>query len=308
MAKQFICKATYSKGNCATIRVEDCRRFLASIPSASTQLVLTSPPYNIGKSYERQKSSVKAYVDLQRVAIQESVRILKKGGSLCWQVGNYVNGDGQIIPLDMLLWSVFSEFVDSRILQLRNRIVWHFEHGLHCQKRFSGRHEAILWFTKGDKYKFSLDPLRVPQKYPGKRAYKGPRKGEITGNPLGKNPGDVWAFPNVKANHVEKTEHPCQFPIELAERLILCLTDRNNLVVDPFAGVGSTLVASVLHGRRAAGCDVSARYVELAKERMRSAASGSLKYRAFSTPISIPVPGTQVATAPPGFFYPNRAS
>src|SRR5262249_5909117 len=69
-------------------------------------------------------------------------------------------------------------------------------------------------------YVFHLDPIRVPQKYPGKRAWKGARAGEYTGHPLGKNPGDVWTFPNVKANHIEKTSHPCQFPIELVERFV----------------------------------------------------------------------------------------
>ena len=66
-----------------------------------------------------------------------------------------------------------------------------------------------------------VDPIRVPQKYPNKKAFKGPNVGKLTGHPLGKNPGDVWTIPNVKSNHVEKTDHPCQFPVELVERLVL---------------------------------------------------------------------------------------
>jgi adenine-specific DNA-methyltransferase len=89
------------------------------------------------------------------------------------------------------------------VLKLRNRIVWTFGHGLHCQKRFSGRHETILWFTKSDDYKFKLDPVRVPSKYPFKKYFKGPNKGRISSNPLGKNPADVWDIPNVKANRAE---------------------------------------------------------------------------------------------------------
>ena len=107
---------------------------------------------------------------------------------------------------------------------MRNRIVWHFEHGLHCSRRLSGRYETIMWFTKGDDYVFELDPIRVPQKYPGKKYFKGPKAGQYSCNPLGKNPGDVWTIPNVKSNHVEKTGHPCQFPVELIERLVLALT------------------------------------------------------------------------------------
>lgn len=77
-------------------------------------------------------------------------------------------------------------------LKLRNRIVWHFGHGLHASKRFSGRYETILWFSKTDNYIFNLDSVRVPAKYPGKRHFKGPKKGQPSGNPLGKNPSDIW--------------------------------------------------------------------------------------------------------------------
>ena len=80
-------------------------------------------------------------------------------------------------------------------MSMRNRIVWHFGHGLHASRRFSGRYEVIMWFTKSDDYTFNLDAVRVPQKYPQKKHFKGPRRGELSGNPLGKNPGDVWEIP-----------------------------------------------------------------------------------------------------------------
>ncbi|MBQ7592778.1 MAG: hypothetical protein IJU48_00315 [Synergistaceae bacterium] len=73
-------------------------------------------------------------------------------------------------------------------MKLRNRIIWHFGHGLHCSKRFSGRYENILWFTKSDDYTFNLDDVRIPSKYPGKKYFKGAKKGELSGNPKGKNP------------------------------------------------------------------------------------------------------------------------
>ena len=123
---------------------------------------------------------------------------------------------------------------------MRNRIIWTFGHGLNSVRRFSGRHETILWSTKGDSLEFNLDEVRVPQKYAGKRAYKGPHKGELSGNPLGKNPSDVWEIPNVKAKHIEKTEHPCQFPVAIPQRLIKALTHENALILDPFMGSGTT--------------------------------------------------------------------
>src|SRR5690606_35889755 len=103
-------------------------------------------------------------------------------------------------------------------------------------------------------------------KYPNKRHYKGPARGALSSNPKGKNPGDVWIFPNVKHNHVEKTPHPCQFPVELPERLVLALTEPGDLVLDPYMGVGSTIVAAVRHGRRAAGAEIVPEYVALARE------------------------------------------
>ena len=137
--------------------------------------------------------------------------------------------------------------------RLRNRIVWTFGHGQHCQRRFSGRYEVVLWYTKSDDYIFHLDPVRVPAKYPGKRAFRGPRKGQLSGNPLGKNPSDVWEIPNVSGNHVEKTAHPCQFPVALVERLVLALTDVGGVVFDPFCGVATSGVAALLHQRRYVG-------------------------------------------------------
>jgi len=179
----------------------DVNDLLVDIPDNFIQLIITSPPYNLGKEYEK-KVDLETYLKQQETVITECVRVLKPEGSICWQVGNYVE-NGEIIPLDILLFPIFSKLN----LQLRNRIVWHFGHGFHASNRFSGRYEVILWFTKTDDYVFNLDPVRVPQKYPQKKYYKGPKKGQLSGNPLGKNPSDVWNIPNVKSNHIEKTEH-----------------------------------------------------------------------------------------------------
>jgi adenine-specific DNA-methyltransferase len=287
--------------NDVTLFHGDCLDLLRQIPSNSAQLVITSPPYNVGKAYEKRKS-IEKYVELQREVIAESVRVTCQGGSICWQVGHHVNGYQQVIPLDLLLNPIFQEHAGPNGIRLRNRIIWHFEHGLHCKHRFSGRHETILWYTKGEKYSFNLDYVRVPQKYPGKRAHKGPKRGQYTGHPLGKNPGDVWIFPNVKSNHIEKTEHPCQFPVELPERLILALTNPGDLVVDPFIGVGTTAVAAILNGRNVAGSDVILKYVEVARKRIIDAARGNLRYRRSNTPVYVMAANTPLRTVPDEFL------
>lgn len=266
----------------ALVRCEDNLSFMRPLSSESVQLIVTSPPYNIGKSYES-RSPLSEYVAAQAQVISECVRLLAPGGSLCWQVGNHVDR-GEIFPLDMVLYPIFKEHG----LHLRNRIIWHFEHGLHCTKRLSGRYETVLWFTKGDEYDFDLDSIRVPAKYPGKKHFKGPKAGQLSGNPLGKNPGDVWIFPNVKSNHVEKTVHPCQFPVELVERLVLSLTKPGDIVFDPYMGVGSSVVAALKHDRQGYGCDVVPEYVDIAWDRIQQLRAGTLKTRPMNKPVYDP--------------------
>jgi len=251
----------------------DCLDLLKRIPGESMKLIVTSPPYNLGKKYE-DKLSFSAYLEKQEQVITECVRVLSSQGSICWQVGNYVE-DAEITPLDILFYQIFKRFG----LKLRNRIVWHFEHGLHCKKRFSGRYETILWFTKTDNYTFNLDPVRVPQKYPGKKHFKGSKRGQLSCNPLGKNPGDVWIIPNVKNNHIEKTDHPCQFPVELIERLVLSLTNESDWVLDPFLGVGTSIIAALKHNRKGMGADTIKEYIQIAQQRVQKQESGVLKTR-----------------------------
>src|SRR5256885_5849118 len=252
----------------------DSLKTLQSMPVGAAKLIITSPPYNIGKEYETQ-TKLEHYLESLTPILRELVRVLSPRGSLCWQVGNYVE-DSEVFPLDMWFYPTFKKLG----LQLRNRVIWHFEHGLHCSVRFSGRYETLLWFTKTDEYTFNLDKIRIPSKYPGKTHYAGPKRGQPSGNPMGKNPSDVWQLmahewefglwdiPNVKANHPEKTVHPCQFPIELVERCVLAFTEPDDLVLDPFSGVGSALLAALRHGRRAMGIDKESAYISEAKRRI----------------------------------------
>ncbi len=269
----------------------DCRALLRRIPRESAQLVVTSPPYNNGKAYET-REPLKDYLREQAAVIRLCASRVAEGGSICWQVGNHITARNVLYPLDIALFPYF----ERQGLKLRNRIVWHFEHGLHSRKRLSGRHETILWFTKGDRYTFHLDPIRVPQKYPGKRHYKGPNNGSYSGHPRGKNPGDVWPIPNVKHNHVEKTIHPCQFPVELVERLVLALTNEGDLVVDPYIGVGTTAIAARRHGRRVAGAEICKDYYDVAVERLRKLDEGTLRTRGMGQPIYEPDPRSALAT------------
>jgi len=266
----------------AVIEYQENLDFMRSLSKGSMNLIVTSPPYNIGKEYEK-RTSLNIYIESQAATIAEAVRLLHPKGSICWQVGNHID-DGEVFPLDAIFYRIFKDHG----LQLRNRIIWTFGHGLHCQKRFSGRHETILWFTKGDDYTFNLDPVRIPSKYPDKKHFKGPNKGKMSGNPLGKNPSDVWDIPNVKSNHVEKTDHPCQFPVGLVERLVLSMTNLGENVLDPYLGVGSSAIAALKNGRNAYGCDITEEYIKVARDRIAQLDAGTLRIRAMNQPIYEP--------------------
>jgi len=261
------------------------------------ELIITSPPYNVGKEYEK-TIPLEQYIEEQRRTIEASLKILSPTGSICWQVGHFIDGSArekEAFPLDLVLYPIFKSFE----LKLRNRIVWIFGHGLNEKYRFSGRHETILWFTRNTpNYTFNLDPIRIPQKYPGKRAYSGPNKGKPSGNPLGKNPEDVWDIPNVKSNHPEKTVHPCQFPIGLIERLILSMSNEGDLIVDPYLGVGTVAVAALINNRRSAGADIEKRYLDIARLRLSQANEGSLPIRPRDMPLYKPDNKTAVAKVP----------
>ncbi|MGM1055466.1 MAG: DNA-methyltransferase [Bacteroidota bacterium] len=276
-------KSGYKKGDSAEV--------LKKIKDNRFKLIITSPPYNIGKEYETRKS-ITEYLSFQKSIIKELVRVLHEEGSICWQVGNYVE-NGEVFPLDIYYYEIFKDLG----LKLRNRIIWQFGHGLHSQNRFSGRYETVLWFTKSDNYTFNLDPVRVPSKYPGKKYYKGPKKGQFSGNRLGKNPSDiwnvicrdweneVWDIPNVKSNHVEKTDHPCQFPIELVDRFVLALTNEGDEVLDPFAGVGSTILSGIKNNRNALGIEMLSDYIKIGNKRIKLLKKGELKMREMTQPI-----------------------
>jgi len=283
---------------------DDSFKHIKKLDDNSIDLLVTSPPYNIGKIYEKQTDFHKylePYVDYANTLFKK----IKPSGSICWEVGNYIKS-GEVFPLDVHFYDIFKDAG----FKLRNRIIWHFGHGLHASKRFSGRYETILWFSKSDDYKFNLDPVRVPSKYPGKLHYKGPNKGKPSGNPLGKNPSDIWEIvkqdwengvwdiPNVKSNHPEKTIHPAQFPIELVQRCVLALTDDGDTVYDPFMGVGSTVIASIMHNRNAIAVELLDEYIDTAKKRVKDYEKGILKVRPLGKQVHKPTGKEKVSQMP----------
>lgn len=251
------------------ILMGDCKSKLDELQSGSVSLVFSSPPYNIGKSYEKRASLIE-YLKEQRIIILKLCKLLEPNGSICWQVGNYVI-DGEIVPIDL---SVHPFFLEGG-LKFRKRFVWSFGHGLHCQNRFSGRYETISWYSRGDAV---ISP---------KSDFLKKEWSEC-----------VMDIPNVKSNHIEKTTHPCQFPIELVERFVLTLTKPGDTVLDPYCGAGSAIVAAVRHGRCGIGIELLAEYANLATERVSKLKINSLAIRELGTAIHVPSTRDSVSKLP----------
>ncbi len=241
----------------------DCLPWLRTLPDESVDCIVSSPPYNIGKEYESRRA-LQVYLDEQVQVLTECARVLKQSGSIWWQIGAYSDRRGSLIPLDVRFFPI----LEGLGLIPRNRIIWIRQHGLHGRNKYSARHETVLWFTKSDDYKFELDPIRVPQKYQNKKSWKGDNKGELTCNPMGKNPGDIWIFQNVKHNHEEQTVHPAQFPEDMIARIVLSTTQAGDVVLDPYMGTGTVAIVARDHDRRFLGAEIDAGYHAVALRRL----------------------------------------
>ena len=155
--------------------------FVKTVPDETFQLLATSFP---GMPFE-ERLEFRNYLESQEKVLKEFVRVLKPGGSLCLQSSKYVNRK-EIYPLDLFLYPLVRK---NPNMQLRNRIVWFGDRRQNERGRLRDDYQPVLWFTKGHRYTFNLDAVRMPQKYPDKKYFRGPKKGQLSCNPLGKNHG-----------------------------------------------------------------------------------------------------------------------
>lgn len=238
----------------------DVLDFLDGLPNDAVQLILTSCPYNMGKSYGSCPGADRLrftyFHGFLMQVISECARILTPGGTLFLNLGSTRDWQGNLMPLDILLF----ESTRTAGLTFQSRIVWTIPHGLTPKRRLSERHETVLVCSKGEQQTFNPTAARVPQKEPHKRAFKGPRKGQLSGHPLGAHPSNVWHIPNVGHNHSDRKfltgSHPAPMPVAMAKRGILLYTMPGDLVCDPFSGSGTTNLASIESGRAFVGADL----------------------------------------------------
>ena len=242
----------------------DAIAIMDSLASSTFDQVVTSPPYNIGKAYEK-PLPLDQYLDWMALWIQKVHRITKPNGSFWLNLG-YVSIDARAkaIPIPYLIWDRVPFF-------LMQEIVWNYGAGVAAKKFFSPRNEKFLWYVKTEnEYTFNLDDVRDQDvKYPNQK-----KKGKLRCNTIGKNPSDVWQIAKVTSgtnrSSVERTPHPAQFPLDLINRIVKAGSNHGQLLLDPFVGSGSLLEAAIANGRRAVGIEIRRDYVDIAARRLRT--------------------------------------
>ena len=251
------------------VHTGDCVAFLATMPEASIDLAFADPPFNIGYEYDayddrKGKADYLAWTETWLRAVR---RVLKPAGSFYVAIG-----DEYVAELKVRL--------DGLGLTMRNWIVWHYTFGVNCTKKFNRSHAHILYYVVDPKHwTFNADVIRVPSArqttYADRRA-----------NPVGKLPDDTWVLrpqeddrffgPDTDTWYVsrvcgtfkERTGHPCQMPEGVLERIIRVSSNPGELVLDPFAGSGTTLAVAKRLGRHYLGVEFSPQYAEGVRRRL----------------------------------------
>lgn len=229
---------------------------MEEIEPGSVDLIVTSPPYGLGLEYE-EKASLADYCTFIDLWVKELPRILSDKGQLWLNVGFGRFRTNQLLPLTYLYY---------RRIQLHflQEIVWQFDTGGVQRRKFPNRTERWMWYCKDpSNYTFNVDLIRIQPENDDKR-----------NNPVGKSPTDLWYFHHVTATGPckdEKTEHPCQFPQSMIQRIVTLCSEPGDSVLDPFAGSGTVGVICKLLKRDCTLIEIEPRYCDIAADRIAAA-------------------------------------
>jgi len=214
------------------IFIEDAIEFLKRLPSSSVQLVLIDPPYNLDMA---SWDTFNDYMEWAKQWLNEIERILTDNGNFVI-FGGYQYQDSK--KGDLL--EIMHYLRHNTKLLFVNLIIWHYKTGMGAHRFFSNRHEEILWYGKTKKYYFDLDSVRIPFDEKTKKLYKRDKRLNHESIEKGKNPTNVWEIPRLNANSFERVGHPTQKPLEVIRRLVKGLSYPSSIVLDFFAGSGTT--------------------------------------------------------------------
>jgi site-specific DNA-methyltransferase (adenine-specific) len=237
---------------------EDALAGLARIPDGSIDLILTDPPYNLGKDYgnDSDQLSVEAYLAWTESWIDAALPKLKDNGSL------YL----------FLTWRHAPEIfvMLKKRMTMMNEIIWdrRVPSMGGSTRSFSSVHDTIGFFVKRKDYYFDLDAVRIPYDAATKKArsrsiFVGAKWLEV-----GYNPKDMWSVSRLHREHAERVDHPTQKPLEIIERMLKASCPPGGLVLDPFMGSGTTAVAARRLGRHFTGFELNPAYCEIIQQRL----------------------------------------
>jgi site-specific DNA-methyltransferase (adenine-specific) len=211
---------------------EDSIPFLKKVPDSSVQLILIDPPYNLDLAYW---DTFTNYLDWARQWLDEIYRVLSDTGN-CVIFGGFQYQD--LKKGDLL--EIMHYTRHHTALRFTNLVIWYYKNGMSAHRFFANRHEEAIWLSKTNKYFFDLDSVRIPFDEATKEQYKKDKRLNPENVDKGKNPTNVWEIGRLNGNSVERVGHPTQKPLELIRRFVKGLSYPGSLVLDFFAGSGTT--------------------------------------------------------------------
>lgn len=223
------------------ICTEDAVSFLTKIPDSSIQLVIIDPPYNLGMDVW---DNFTDYLDWAKAWVDQIYRVLSDTGN-CVIFGGFQYQDLRHGDLLELMHHVRHN-TDLRFVNL---VIWYYKNGMSAHRFFANRHEEAVWLAKTKNYYFDLDSVRIQFDEETKRLYKKDKRLNPASIEKGKNPTNVWEICRLNANSKERVGHPTQKPIEIVRRFVRALSYEGSLVLDFFAGSGTTGRVCIEEGR-----------------------------------------------------------
>jgi DNA modification methylase len=246
--------------------VGDCVELLAGMPRKCADLVFADPPFNIGYEYDGYDDNLppERYMAWCQQWSLLCRRILKPEGSFWLAIGDAYASD-----LDCMVRHVHG-------FRRIHWVVWHFTFGVNCKSKFTPSKTHLFHYRKrqATRHTFNADAVKVPSArqlvYKDKRAKSGGRLPDDVWSPVIDDPrSDTWKISRVCGTFRERTGHPCQMPEAVLERVIKSTSNEGDLVVDPFAGSGTTLAVAKRLGRQYLGFELNPKYAKIIRKRLR---------------------------------------
>lgn len=234
--------------------IQDAVEVLRQMPDSSVQLVLIDPPYNLDLDYW---DTFESYLDWAKDWLDQIYRILLDSGS-CVIFGGFQFQD--LKRGDLL--EILHYTRHSTRLRFINLIIWYYKNGMSAHRFFANRHEEAIWLSKTSKYYFDLDSVRVPYDEETKERYKKDKRLNPESIEKGKNPTNVWQINRLNGNSKERVGHPTQKPTEIIRRFVRGLSYPGSIVLDFFAGSGTTGRVAIEEGRNSILVDTNSKLYE----------------------------------------------